>query len=312
MKLKFTILALLATLTISTFAQKKPTKAELDASKIIQYGNTVIELGNSYTQTLKNYESVLKSAENNLESVTKNPNLSPHFVNCNVISVKASQQTAYNTASKTVQAFPEKSDIDKFVNQGEKDIKSIGVWCTALSEYASKKEYKEDQDLVKYITIRDSLNFHIAQAYTSWMSASKQASIAGNRAELILLEGSRIASFIIPMKKDLNSLKDVFNMINTETPNIDAIKTVLAELKISIDKNKDTSTKDISKLSDIYYKEVYQTFYRKCSSAVESLNTVTSRLQEKEIDVNNINSWFGSASSDYNSAIEEYNKFVSQ
>lgn len=312
MKLKTVCLSLLAILTINTFAQKKPTKIELDASKTIQFGNSVIDLGNSYSQTLKNYQSLLKSADNNMERIKKNPNLTPHFINCNVITVQANHQSAYVSALKAAPIFPEKADIQKYVAEGENNIKSVGLWCAELSTYNSNKEYQKDADFTKYRSICDSLNHYLEKASNSWRQAGKQASVAGNRAELILLEGSHIASFVIPMKKDLIALGEVFSMFSTDNPDVEAIKSALTTIDASIEKNKDISTKDVSKLSDVYYKDVYKTFYNKCSSCVKSLNTVTDRLQEKPIDERNINSWFSSASTDYSNVIEEYNTFVSQ
>lgn len=312
MKLKLHFFAIIAIVSLNVSAQKKMTKVEMDASKIIQLGNSVIDLGNSYSQSLNNYQNMLKGVHSNMERISKNPNLTPHNVNCNILSVQARQQTAYTTALKAAPAFDEKAGIEKYVSEGENDIKSIGKWCTMLSSYVSNKEFKEDKDFAKYKEINDSLVSYIGKASASWRMASNLASDAGNKAELILLQGSPIASFVIPMKKDLISLDAIFNMFKTETPDVNAIKSALDSLTESIDKNKDISTKDISKLKDIYYKDVYQTFYRECLSTVKSLITVTDRLQEKEPDADNINSWFGSASGNYGKVIEKYNTFVSQ
>lgn len=312
MKLKLHLFAVLAIISLNVSAQKKMTKAELDASKIIGLGNSVIDLGNSYSQTLDNYRNMLSGVHSNMERISRNPNMAPMAVKCGILSVQARQQTAYTAALKAAPVFEEKSDIEKYVLEGEENIKSIGKWCATLSSYVSNKEYKDDSDFAKYKEISDSLFSYIQKSSASWRTASGLASDAGNRAELILLEGSPIASFVIPMKKDLIGLNAIFNMFKTETPDVAAIKSALKALAESINKNKDVSTKDASKLKDIYYKEVYQTFYNKCLSTIKSLNTVTDRLQEPELDTDNINSWFGSASGDYSKAIEVYNTFISQ
>lgn len=312
MKLKLQVFAILAIISLNVFSQKKMTRAELDASKIIQFGNSVIDLGNSYSQTLNNYQNMLSGVHNNMERISKNPNITPQAVKCGIITVQVRQQTAYSAALKAAPAFDEKADIEKYVSEGENDIKNISKWCAVLSSYISNKEFKDDTDFVKYKEINDSLISNLRKASISWRTASGLASDAGDRAELILLEGSPIASFVIPMKKDLISLNVIFNMFKTDTPDVNAIKSALGSLTESINKNKDISTKDMSKLKDIYYKEVYQTFYNKCLSTVKSLVTVTDRLQEKEPDADNINSWFGTASGDYGQAVEKYNAFVSQ
>lgn len=312
MKLKLQFFALLAMLSLGVSAQKKMTKPELDASKIIQLGNSVIDLGNSYSQTLNNYQNTIKNAHNDIERVSKNPNMTPHTVNCNIISVQPRQQTAYTDALKAAPVFDEKADIEKHVSEGENNIKAITKWCATLSSYVSNKEFKEDKDLVKYKEISDSLLLYIEKSSASWRAASSLASNAGNRAELVLLAGSPIASFVIPMKKDLMSLDAIFDMFRTENPDTSAIKAALNTLTESIDKNKDINTKDVSKLKDIYYKEVYQTFYNNCLSTIKSLNTVVDRLEEKEPDADNINGWFSSASANYGKTVEKYNTFVSQ
>lgn len=312
MKLKLHFIAVLAIISLNVSAQKKATKAVLDASKIIQLGNSVIDLGNSYSQTLNSYQNMLNGVYNNMERISRNPNLTPQAVRCNIIAVQVSQQTAYSAALKAAPAFNEKIDIEKYVSEGEYNIKSIGKWCATLSSYVSNKEFKEDKDFVKYKEINDSLVSYIAKASISWRTASNLASDAGNNAELILLESSPIASFVIPMKKDLISLNAIFNMFKTDTPDVNAIKLALDSLTESINKNKDISTKDTYKLRDIYYKEVYLTFYNNCLTTVKSLTTVTDRLQEKELDKDNINSWFSSASGNYSKTVEKYNTFVSQ
>lgn len=312
MKLKLFLIAVFAIISFNASAQKKMSKQESDASKIIQLGNSVIDLGNLYSQALNDYQNMLNGVHSNIERVSKNPNLTPYAVRCNIISVQPSQQAAYNAALKVAPVFEEKAGIEKYVAEGESDIKNISKWCSSLSTYVSGKEYQNDTDFSKYKEINDSLTSYIEKASLSWRTASGLASDAGNKAELILLEGSPIASFVIPMKKDLISLNAIFNMFKSEKPDTGAIKSALDSLTESINKNKDVSTKDTSKLRDIYYKEVYETFYRSCLSSVKSLNTVIDRLQEAQPDSDNINSWFGSASTDYRKTVEEYNTFVSQ
>lgn len=312
MKLKPLLITIFSILSISVFSQKKMTKAELDASKIIQMGNSVIDLGNLYSQTLESYQNMLSGVHTNLQRVSKNPNLTPYAVRCENFSTQSRQQIAYATALKAAPLFEEKNDVEKYVSEGQTSIQEISKWCATLSAYVSNKEYKTDADFAKYNEIRNNLDSAIEQASASWSKASELASAAGNKAELILLESSPIASFVIPMKTDLTSLNAIFNMFKSKTPDTGAIKSALNALTESIDQHKDISKKDTSKLKDIYYKEVYETFYRDCLSAVKSLNTVTERLLEAEPDVRNIESWFGSASGAYNKAIERYNTFVSQ
>lgn len=310
MKLKLHLITPFIFFSIGLCAQKKKvTKTQPDASKIIQLSNSVIDLSNSYSKTLENYNNIRSNVHSNIERLVKNPNLTPHAVKCN-LTVQSSILTTYTTALNTSPLFDEKIAIKKNVSEGENNIKSVSKWCSVLSSYVSNKDFKDDQKLIKYNQINDSLLSYIKKSEISWRTAGHLASDAGNKAELVLLKDSPIASFVIPMKKDLIDLNAILYMFQTKNPDINAIKVALSTLKTSIETNKDVSKKDSSKLKDVYYKSVYETFYRKCSSAAESLNTVTNRLQEKKLDT--IMSWFDSATSDYNNAVQSYNTFVSQ
>lgn len=313
MKFKLHFLASILMLSAGIHAQKKKvTKPQSEASKIIQLSNSVIDLSNYYSNSIENYKNLLSSARSNVERVIKNPNLTPYAIKCDLTPVQPGTQNAYATALNNAPIFDEKEAIKKNVSEGENKIKSIDKWCTAMSTYMSNKDFKEDKKLVKYNQISDSLLSNIEKSEISWRTAANLASIAGNKAELVLLKNSPLASFVIPMKKDLNDLNAIFNLFQTKTPDVDAIKSALNTLQTSIETNKNINKKDTTKLKDVYYKNVYETFYLKCSSAAESLNTVTNRLQEKKPDTNNIESWFSSASSDYNEAVKSYNTFVSQ
>ncbi|WP_165020834.1 MULTISPECIES: hypothetical protein [unclassified Dysgonomonas] len=312
MKLRLIVLALISLVATSTFAQKKPTKAELDASNIIRFSNTVIALGNSYNETLKNYKSSFDNAENNLNRIKRNPNMQPFAIRCDVVSVQPRQQQEYTTALTGVQSFPEKDAIKKAVTEGENNMKSISQWCGNLSAYFSNKEYIADTEYTKYASIKDSLALYVNKAKQSWAEASKEASVAGSKAELILLESSPIASFVIPMKKDLIDLDGILNNLNREDVDITSIKSELSTLSATLEKNKDISTKDVSKLSDVYYKEVYQNYYRHFISCVSYLTKLADKIESQTGTSDEMNQLYNYSMSDYNKIIETYNTFIKQ
>lgn len=312
MKSKFIILASATIMALPAFSQKKtPTKAELEASRVIEFSNSVIKMGNSNNEIFITYQELLQAADNNAERLSKNPNLQPFYVNCKGIPTRTEQVTAYKTAVKAVQSFPEKADIEKYVETGNNHMNSLSKWCASISAFFTDKQYKPDNDFSKYFIMRDSLIHYLDLSSKNWRSASAQASVAGNRAEMVLLEGSKLASFVIPMKTDLNSLDKIFGMFNSQEIDIQAIRSQLDQLTASIEKNKDISTKDLSKLQDIYYKEVYETFYRKCGETAKALQGLTDRIEESS-DSDMLNRWFGTANSNYSTAVEKYNLFISQ
>lgn len=298
-------------ISISLSAQKKANKTEIEASNIISFGNSVINLGNSYFQTIENFHSLLTTTDGNIDICSKNPNRMLYAVNCAVNTVKQDQLTTYSNALKPGLTFPEKEDIVKSVNEGKKHIEELTRWCEQMKQYFSDKEYENDSDFNKYVIMRDSFKYYIEKASKSWENASQLAFDAGNRAELLVLEKSPLASFIIPMKKDLYALESIFKMFNNPTMTPDAIKAEITTLEESINSNKDTQNKDFSKLSDIYYKEVFEAFYRNCTSSVNTLKGLLDRL-ENESNPETLNNWFSATHSDYGKAIEEYNKFINQ
>lgn len=298
-------------IAISLSAQKKATKTELEASNIISFGNSVINLGNSYSQTIGNFRSLLNTTDGNIDIYSKNPNRMLYAVNCAVNTVQQDQLTTYTKTLKPGLIFPEKEGIIESVNEGKKDIEELTRWCEQMKQYFSGKEYEKDSDFEKYVIMRDSFNYYIDKASKSWSNASQLASDAGNRAELLLLEKSPLASFVISMKKDLYALESIFKMFSNPTMTPDAIKAAITTLEESISSNENPQNKDFSKLSDIYYKEVFHTFYRNCASSANTLKSLANRL-DNEKDPEVLNSWFRTAGSDYSKAIEEYNKFINQ
>lgn len=312
MKQKTLFFALFLLSAATLLGQKKPSKAEIDASNIIRYSNTVITLGNAYNQGLSNYVHTIENADYNLNRVIKNPNMQPFAVKCDVVSVQNSQKQDYTKALTGVQAFPEKDAIKAAVDQGENAINDISTWCANLSNYFSTKAYQQDAEGQQYGAIKDSLNSYMNKAQNSWSEASRLASVAGNRAELILLQGSPIASFVIPMKTDLIGLDEIIGSLNKKDADLSSIKNELTSLSATLEKNKDINTKDVSKLSDAYYKEVYKNYYQNLGECLSHLNRVVDALQNNPDDVNSVNNSYQYVKSYYNKVIENYNTFIRQ
>lgn len=304
--------ALLVFSTVSLFAQRKSTKAEIDASHIINYSNTVITFGNAYNGDLKNYIYIIENADYNLSRVLKNPNLQPFAVNCSDFSIQRSQQQEYTKALATVQAFPEKEGMKIAVDQGQNNLKDITTWCKQLSDYFSTKAYQEDADSKQYNLIKDSLTSHVEKAQSSWAEASRLASVAGNKAELVFLEKSPIASFVIPMKKDLIELDAILGNLNNKNIDWTATSEEVKKLSVTLEQNKDISTKDVSKLSDFYYREVYQNYYNNLEECTSYLDKVVTGLQNNPDDTESVSNLYQYVKSYYNKAIENYNTFIKQ
>lgn len=312
MKLKLTFLISILMISLSTVAQQKTfTKAELDASNIIKLSNSVIELSNMNRTSADNYQSMLSTAESNMSKLKRNPNIQTFFVNYKNFQASFGDQKEYNAAYKGAPDFAEKKDIANTISAANKDIENAIKWATAMSQYFSEKTYLTDTEFAQYPAMQDSLSFYFKKGYNAWSVASRLASQAGNNAELLLLKKSKIADFIIPMKSDLNGLETIMELFVQDEVDSDQVKTQLATVSQSIALNKDISTKDVKKLSDIYYKEVFQTFYTKSEATLKAMETFNQEL-EANPQSTRLNSLYSNITTNFRSAVEEYNKFIAQ
>lgn len=292
--------------------QQKNSQAKIHASKIIRMGNSVIDLSNNAMQIIDGYQSSISTAEQNVEILKSNPNRSPFFVNYKLYTPDQGKNTEYAQSSKAAPAFDEKADLISAMDKANANMADMVKASEALSNYFSNKEYQSDPDFSKYPALRDSTLSIIGRTYNSWRTASQLAALAGDKAELLLLKDSKIAEFVIPMKTDLNALKAVLVKMGDQQSDLSALNADLVALKASVDKNKDISGKDIKKLSDLYYKEVYETFYRKCSQSTETAIKLVGMIKDGEPDESYLSSFFNSARSAYSDAVSRYNTFVSQ
>lgn len=292
-------------------AQKVLTKSEQEASNIIKYANLVIQMNNSCTESLSYYENTISTADQNAEKLKRNPNTQPFFVNCNVMSINKQEITKYESQMKAIQNFDEKDRISSLTKEAVNNTEKVGEWCSKISEYFSKGSYKTDDNMAQYPPMKDSLLYYVDLAYDNWHQASSLAAKAGDRAELILLKKSKIADFVIPMKTDLSSLKELLDLFKDKNVKTVVIKEKADLLSASINKNKDLTRKDLTKLGDIYYKEVYETFYRNCTNSLGNIISLCDKL-DQQADGDQLNSLYSHASSSCGSAIEQYNTFINQ
>jgi iron-sulfur cluster repair protein YtfE (RIC family) len=114
------------------------------------------------------------------------------------------------------------------------------------------------------------------------------------------------------MKEDLSALDKTFSLLRNQDISTQELRNQLQKLSQSVTKNKDISTKDVSKLSDYYYREVYTSYYQEMEATIGYLNRLADKLDDTRSDEGDLNAAFGYASSGYNATIEKYNTFVNQ
>lgn len=306
------LLLVLCVSFITAQAQQKNSPAKINASKIIRMGNSVIDLSNDAMTTIEGYKGIISTADDNIRRLKSNPNLPPYFVNYKLYTPDQRKDAEYAEASKLSPAFDEKAQLVSVMNQANKNLSDMVKASEVLSNYFTNKTYQSDTDFKMYPALRDSAFANVERAYVSWRVAGQLAATAGDKAELLLLKDSKIAVFVIPMKTDLIALKSVLMKVGDPQTDFSALTSEVENLKSSIEKNKDTSDKDLKKLSDIYYKDVYETFYRKCSQSVEVLGKLVDILKSGETDKDRLSSFYNNAGAAYSDAVGQYNTFVSQ
>lgn len=307
------MLVAIAAFALTVNAQQKASPEKIKASKIIRMCNSVIDWANLDIQMVESYSTAVNGADYELNKLKSNMNIKPSFLNYKMYSVNQERQTEYTNASKLAPVFEEKVAMQNAVTTANADMVSIVRTTKALSDYFLDATYKTDTDFSRYAALKDSAEFYIAKGHTSWRTASRLASEAGDNAELLILKGSKLAEFIIPMKTDLMALNGMFNEVTDKNADLSEISKKLSALSTSINTNKDISTKDVKKLSDAYYREVYQTFYRKCSDATASLSKLVDIMQtDPAAEGSRLSGFFNGAASSYKDAVEKYNTFVGQ
>ncbi|WP_062183215.1 hypothetical protein [Dysgonomonas macrotermitis] len=311
-KVKLTCLLVLGLLSFTVQGQQKNTPAKLNASKIIRLSNSVIDLSNDANQALSSYTDMVSAADGNVSTLKRNNALKPTYLNYKIYEPDQRKKTEYDQASKAAPAFDEKTELLQLMSLVDSHMADVVRNSEALSSYFYKQEYQSDNDFSKYPALKDSTEASIARAMVIWRKASALAATTGDKAELLLLKDSKIAEFVIPMKSDLITLQSVFTKVTDLETDFPALETDVTALKASIEVNKDISNKDLKKLSDLYYKDAYETFYRKCAEAADYLAKLTILLKQGSDDEQRMSGLFGYARVSYRNAIEQYNTFVSQ
>lgn len=319
-----TILALICNITV---AQKKKTTSKTttkntassingitdqQAYAIIKYSNAVIDLHNSYVNALKSNQSTLDNyADQNVAKLKRNPNIQPFYIGCDRNSLPPESDKANRTTLKNIPAIPEKQNLQHLSTKALLHYDKTNTFCTEIRNYFSKAAYKNDTKFSQYTVLKDSMQSNIKQCRLYWNEFAQITSNAGDRAELVLLKKNKLAAYIIPMKESLNGLQQVSTMLNDENADLESINTKLATVQALITQKINDKNIDFSKLSDIYYKEVYTKFFRECNTTGTTLQTVIDKIKTKASQ-QNISSTYSVVSTSYNNAVQEYNTFIKQ
>lgn len=321
------ITSILAFVCNITLAQKKTTTSKTttkstaatnnsitdqQAYAIIKYSNAVIDLHNSYLNALKSHQSTLETgADQNVAKLKRNPNMQPFYIGCDRNSLSPERDKANRTILKNIPAIPEKPNLQNLSTKALAHYDKTNTFCADISNYFSKAAYKEDSNFAKYEVLKDSMLANMKQCAFYWSEFAQLAANAGDRAELVLLKKNKLATYIIPMKESLIGIQQITTMLNDQSIDVEIVNTKLATVQQLINQKMNNKGTDFSKLSDIYYKEVYTKFFKECNNSTITLQSVIDKIKTKASQ-QDISSAYSSASTSYNNAVQEYNTFIKQ
>lgn len=304
------IIVLMSCFFINTFAQDAATEAK-KTYNVIKYANSVTGLNDVYTLPLANYQRILAVGDRNIAQLKQNKDAQISPVDCNAMLIDNNEIYNYKNRIDSVLPFDQKGNVDRLVNQAENMSQKVTVWCGRFSSYFSQGQYKNDGGCSQYAILKDSLTNSIRLASLAWNTASQTAIRAANDAEINLLRYNKRAEFVVPMKTDITTFKELLNMFGTGSIDYAQVRTKNQSFGNSLNYDKDLGGKDLSKLSDPSYQTVYQDFYKYCIDGATYIDVLTQKMEQKA-DSKEIQNAYNQVRTAYSSAINAFNTFAKQ
>lgn len=270
------------------FAQKSNSDSS-NPGEVLKYTTAVTELNNLYVEALSRFEINLSGAAKNIQLIQQDKNAVVYPINCDTMEVDKKELARIQSLIKSRTSFDERSAIEtaikKAVGNSEKTLQA----CSNIDSYFTKGEYKEDEGFKNYLSLIEAIYGSIRNSYVEWSNVAGLASKVGAKAESDVLKNHKAAEFILPMKNDLTMLDEMFNMYSHEFVFPQEVRSRADAAELSINKNRNVSDKDLSKLKDPSYTKIYDSFYEnadKCLkelvSALEKKSSFTPKYEEKK------------------------------
>ena len=300
------------TLLLAASVMMAQTTEEANASKTIDMTNSVIDMYNNYLSNMKKVREGLEKSADNVERLKKNPNTSAYGYNCANFTIRSSEISAYQTASKATPSFPEKAKIQESTDFVIANNEEFAKRCAALSEYFTKKQYADDAGFAQFEVLFNSLDDMYTAISDSWDIATDLSSDAGDRSEVILLKNSPIVDFIVPMKEDLSRVKKLIDKLYQDDIDMAAIKTDISAIETAAQKNRSMEGKKKENLEKYSYPSYHTSFYAYLDDLVKEVGNLQETLNADDIDQERKNQRmeysFYAINRSYEGMIESYNE----
>ena len=297
-------------LTASVMLAQTPDEA--NASKTIDMTNSVIEMYNNYLSNMKKVREGLEKSAENVENLKKNPNTSAYGYNCSSFTIRSSEISAYQTASKAAPSYPEKAKIQESTDFVIANNEEFAKRCAALSDYFVQKQYADDAGFVQFEVLFNSLDDMYTSISDSWDTATNLSSDAGDRSEVVLLKNSPIVDFIVPMKEDLSRVKKLIDKLHQDDINMAAIQTDIAAIETAAQKNRSMEGKKKENLEKYSYPSYHTSFYAYLDDLIKEVAKLQDLWNDEETDPERINQRieysYYAINRAYEGMIESYNE----
>ncbi len=296
--------------SVNAFAQDYAQDSK-KSYNIIKYANCVLGLSDTYTAPLGNYQNMLNVADHNVAKLQQDANTQPSPINYSSMLITKSEVDRYMSKIDSITPFDQKNSIDQLMNKAIKSNQKVADYCSKINNYFTQGQYKDDRGFSGYKAMKDSLTSNISKTYSAWNNASQSATNAANGAEIDMLKYNNRAEFLVPMKTDISTFKEILNMFGTSEQNYAQIRQKTQTLSYALNQDKELSGKNLSKLKNSSYQTVYQNFYQYCITGVSAISTLTQKMEQKASSAE-IQDAYSQVRSAYSNAINAYNTFVKQ
>lgn len=297
---------------LQIFAQQNSNILETNSSKIIKLANATIDLYNDYKGEYKHYVNLLNDSEQKYRILQNSfdPQIKIYF---NTTAHYSSElRKNYEIALKEMSASAkERVEIAIAVENAYGVYAHLEMWDKKMRSYFENKEFANDK-LKNYPILKDSLQYYFKKTRLAWKNVSEKATEAIDNAELQLMRGDPIVSFLLPMKTDLRLLKNVseeYSLLSEE--DCKDFLVLIKDIKVlqtSLKKNMIITDKDTTILLSVDYYTSFYSELEKCADSflllAEELSKTSPRSDVVSIQSQNIEMYYAEILNIYNDFME--------
>ena len=302
-------LAFMSFLCVLLFAQNHAEDAK-KANNIIKYANSVVALNDVYTASLSNYQRVISIADQNISNI-RQQNYQLNLIGCNSMQLDQNKVLQLQADKDRIHPFAQKNELDRLVEQADNATQNLFYFCQQLDAYFAEGKYNQDVTFCQYGQLKNGFMNAVRHASVSWNNASQSSVSVANAAEIVLLKYNKQADFVVPMKMDITTFKNILIQFSSGNElNQDLVNQQINQLENSLNLNKNLARENLSKLSNSSHR-LYEEFYQNCINGISGLRVLAQQVgqQKNQIEVQQAYSQIKPA---YNAAVDAYNAFVKQ